>query len=449
MRAFNQWVDQETVKRKVLSGAFFWLCAFYFVYCARPEEWVPLLGYLPLAKITAGFALLSLLASAGKTPRTFKNLPREAKYLLGLICVLFLSAFLSPIWKGGAFWHTVDFAKVYIAWVLTFLLTTDWERLKRVILIQNASVSVIAAISIVKGYNLPRLEGIIGGIYSNPNDLAFALVLSIPFNLAFLLSSKTIFGKMGWAVSLTLKTTALLMTASRAGALDFICAGAVCLWYMGVKGRRIQLLVATAVIGTILVLAFGGRVKERFEGTAEGVSGDKFQSKVAQTAYASYEARVGLMEGALQTIAHYPILGIGVNNFVSQSGDWHEVHMAYLQIAAEGGIPSFVLYLLFMGCGFRNLKQMRRMKKLDPEIRLFTEALYASMVGFAVGAIFAPEAYHYFPYFAVAYTSVLVALVKEHHAQPTADRASAAGRSRLSLRPYATDGTPETVTLGN
>ena len=39
-------------------------------------------GHLPLAKITAGFAALGLLASAGRTKRSFKDLPREASYLL-------------------------------------------------------------------------------------------------------------------------------------------------------------------------------------------------------------------------------------------------------------------------------------------------------------------------------------------------------------------------------
>jgi len=31
---------------------FFWLSAFYFVYCARPEDWIPGLAYIPLAKFT-------------------------------------------------------------------------------------------------------------------------------------------------------------------------------------------------------------------------------------------------------------------------------------------------------------------------------------------------------------------------------------------------------------
>ena len=126
-----------------LSGAFFWLSAFYLVYCARPEDWIPGLKYIPLAKITGVLAFVGLLWSLGKTQRSFRDLPREAAYLLMLIGVLFLSAFLSPIWRGGAFFHTLDFSKVYVAWVLTFLLVTEFERLRRIILIQSGSVAVI------------------------------------------------------------------------------------------------------------------------------------------------------------------------------------------------------------------------------------------------------------------------------------------------------------------
>ena len=42
--------------------AFFWLSAFFVVYCARPEDWIPGLKFLPLAKITAILALWGLAA---------------------------------------------------------------------------------------------------------------------------------------------------------------------------------------------------------------------------------------------------------------------------------------------------------------------------------------------------------------------------------------------------
>ena len=104
------------------KSAFFWLSAFFVVYCARPEDWIPGLSYLPCAKITAILAMWGLFNAWGKTKRTVKDVPREGKLLFVLVVLLFVSGFLSPIWKAGAISHTIDFSKVWVAWMLTFLL---------------------------------------------------------------------------------------------------------------------------------------------------------------------------------------------------------------------------------------------------------------------------------------------------------------------------------------
>jgi O-antigen ligase len=391
-----------------LAGAFFWLSAFYVVYCARPEDWIPVLQYIPLAKISGIFALLGLLTSAGRTKRSFRDLPREAKYFFSIICLLFISALLSTVWKGGAFFKTVDFSKAFVAWVLTFLVITTFARLRRIIFIQSASVAVIAVVSVLKGRSHPRLEGVIGGIYSNPNDLAFAIVLTLPFCFAFLLSTRSIPRKAAWAASMLAMCTALFMTASRAGFIDLLVTGAVCLWIFGIKGKRIHLVAAAALVALVIGLAAGGRLKDRFF----AISGSDLENSVDTSAYGSYEQRRYLMVKSLEGIVHYP-QGIGLANFEVYSGTWREVHVSYLQIAVEGGIASLVLYLLFFARGFANLRQLRRMPNYDGETELFSGALYATLIGFIVGACFAPEAYQYFPYFAVAYTSVLLAIAKE------------------------------------
>ncbi len=146
----------------------------------------------------------------------------------------------------------------------------------------------------------------------------------------------------------------------------------------------------------------GGKLYDRFE----ALSGD---STTDESAYGSYQDRMFLMERALDGIEHYPIFGVGVNNFVTYSTIWHEVHMTYLQIAVEGGIPAMVLFLMFFWDGFKNLKILRRTKNLDEHTVLFVGALHSSLIGFAIGALFAPEAYQFFPYFAVAFTATLVA----------------------------------------
>ncbi len=404
----------ERVKRRApLGGAFFWLSAFYVVYCARPEDWIPGLQYIPLAKITGVLAFLGLLMSLGRTQRKFKDLPRESFYLLAMIGVLTLSAFLSPIWRGGAVNHTIDFAKVYVAWVLTFLLVTNFARLRRVIFIQSASVVVISAVSIIMGHSRPRLDGVIGGIYSNPNDLAFAVVLTLPFCLAFLLTSKKFLIKLGWTGGILIMALTLFMTASRAGFITLAISGAVALWHFGVKGRRLFLIVGSAFAFVLLLAVAGGPLISRIGAIAGG--GDTQQET---SAYESYAQRKLLMKRALQGIERYPILGVGARNFQVYSGVWRDVHMTYLQIAVEGGIPSLILYLLFFGSAFANLKRLRRRKDLDMQTTLFVGGLHSSMIGFVIGALFAPEAYQFFPYFAVAYISALVATIAEREHAP-------------------------------
>src|SRR5207249_4172730 len=120
-----------------------------------------------------------------------------------------------------------------------------------------------------------------------------------------------------------------------------------------------------------------------------------------------------LMHRAIEGIEHYPILGMGTRNFETYSTVWREVHVTYLQIAVEGGIVSLILYLLFIGKGFGNLRWLLRRKDLSPDLKLFAGALHSSLIGFVVGALFSPEAYQFFPYFAVAYTSALNAYVRE------------------------------------
>ena len=395
--------------REPLGAAYFWLTLFFVVYCARPEDWIPGLDVIPLAKITGVFALFGFVLSMRHSHRRLQKLPREALYLLLMIALLFLSAVLSPLWRGGAFSRTLDFSKVFVAWVIAYIAVTNFERLRRIIFIQTASVAVVSIVSILKGHSHPRLRGALGGIYSNPNDLAFAIVLSLPFCIAFMLKAQTIPRKAAWAFAMLVMAAAIFSTASRGGFITLLVVAPVCLWHFAIKKQRIHLIIAAVLILTVVGVAGGGRLMDRFF----AISGEDLDTGIERRAHGSYEDRWYLMNRSLEAIARYPLLGVGVGNFMSFSGEWRNVHVAYLQIAAEGGIPVLILYLMFFARGFSNLRRMRRISKSDPDIELFAGALHSSLVGFLVGALFLPEAYIYFPYFGVSFTAVLLAIVKE------------------------------------
>ncbi|HTR23293.1 MAG TPA: O-antigen ligase family protein [Terriglobales bacterium] len=387
-------------------ASFFWLSVFFVVYCARPGDYVPLLGYLPLAKISGILAMWGLFNAVGRTKRTLKDLPREARLLFTMVGLLFIGGFLSPVWKGGAVTKSVEFSKICIAWALTFLLITTFERLRRIIFIQAISVVVACSAAIAKGHNVERLNGVLGGIYSNPNDLAFAVVLALPFALLFMETTKNVVFKVLWMVGMLIMLFTIFLTASRAGFIDLVISGVVTLYFFAVKGKRPYLLLGTLFAAVLIAATVGGKLYDRFE----ALSGDTTTEK---SAYGSFQDRVYLMERAVEAIETYPVFGIGAHNFTTYSGIWRDVHMTYLQICSEGGIPVFILYLMFFWQAFKNLKILRKRKDLGPDMTLFVGALTSSLVGFTVGAVFAPEAYQYFPYFSVAFIATMMQTIKE------------------------------------
>ena len=88
---------------------------------------------------------------------------------------------------------------------------------------------------------------------------------------------------------------------------------------------------------------------------------------------------------------------------------------------------------MFFWYGFKNLRRLRKKRNLDPEIVLLVGALHSSLIGFVVGAFFSPEAYQFFPYFAVAQTSALWAIVREQEAEANPPvKLSNFSRSQLS-----------------
>jgi O-antigen ligase len=390
-----------------LTEAYTSLSLFMFVYCARPEDWIPGLSAAPLAKIAGVFALAAFLLSLDQIRQ---NIPRETIFTILLAGQLFLGAPFSPVWMGGALNTSIDFAKVGLIVLVMVVAVNTTERLRRVLFIQAASVAAIGSAAIWKGRMLGmRLEGVLNGNYSNPNDLAISIALSTPLCLVlFLLSNNTV-KKAAWAVAMAVMGSAVLLTGSRAGFLSLATAAVVCLWEFGVRGRRRYLLGvgAIAIVGLAWYLS-GSVVGQRLVGTFNS-QGD------VESSYGSAQARQALLWRSLEITARYPLFGVGAGNFQTVSGVWHETHNSYTQISSEGGIPALILYVAILYSGFRNL-QITRILSRRSEPMLLAGALRASLAGFVVGSFFASYAYQFFPYFLVAYTTALLRIVKSENA---------------------------------
>jgi O-antigen ligase len=388
---------------KPLVGAYIALVLFMAIYFGRPEDWIPGLSNVPLAKIAGILALLGMVFSLRHIRNRF---PREIIYLCLLIGQLFLASILSPVWRGGAVMITLDFAKVLFIFLIIITAVNTMKRLRVLIFLQAASVALIAAVTIVKGRVLGgRLEGMLGGNYSNSNDLACAMVISLPLCLGMLFLARNRIWKSAWALAMLVMVYVVLLTGSRAGFLALTMTAAVCLWHFAIRGRRRYILVLVPIVGAFLWLSSGNTLSTRFDETLD--------PNAANTeAYGSSQQRQQLLWRSIDITKEHPLFGVGPGNFDQLSGVWHVSHNTFTQFSSEGGIPALILYLLILWQGFTNARKTKRLSPRHKEARLLAGILHASLIGYIIGSTFASAGFQFFPYILVAYTTALFSIAK-------------------------------------
>jgi putative inorganic carbon (HCO3(-)) transporter len=386
-------------RQRPLVGAYVSLLLFMAVYCLRPEDWIPGLSAVPLAKVAGILALLALAFSLREIRSPF---PREVIYLFLLVAQLFLATAMSTVWRGGALQVTLDFAKVLILVIVMAVAVKTEKYLRRLIFIQAASVAAIAAVAVWKGQLLGgRLEGVLGGNYSNPNDLALAIVISLPLCLALLFLMRNWVWKASWILAMLVMIDAVFLTGSRGGFISLIATTAVCLWEFGIVNRKRYLFVIVGLAGAIFWLSSSGMLAKRLQGTFNS------QEDVASS-YGSAQQRQGLFWRSVEVTEERPIFGVGPGNFEVLSGNWHASHNTFTQMSSEGGLPAFLLLLLILFSGFNNVRKIKKTARRHRSLILLVQGLHASLAGYVTGALFANTGYQFFPYFLVAYTTALL-----------------------------------------
>ena len=203
----------RVVRRPFVYGA---LVAFSWLYYYRPEDFIPGLSHIPMAKITGLLALIALLV--GMASGTNK-MPAAVKFLWLLLVQMSLCIPFA-IWKGGAFTAiTEKFSKTAVVAMLISMTVVTVSELRKLLWIQVSAVNLVVFASILLRHTRNgRLEGIQRGVLENPNDLAINIAISFPIGLAFLLRARG-FKKVIWAIGLAVMAVGIVLTYSRSGLL--------------------------------------------------------------------------------------------------------------------------------------------------------------------------------------------------------------------------------------
>lgn len=379
--------------------SFIGLFLFTMLVFFRPYEFSPSLAWLSKGALITALATLVIFVPTqlGLENRlTVRTREVNLVLLLLLLCLVSVPFALDKLRAWNNF---VDFLKVVVMFVVIVNVIRTEKRLKALLLLILVA-SIILCVAAVNDYwmgnlalNGQRIEGAIGSLFDNPNDLALHLVTVFPIVIGLALGSRTLAAKiiyLGVAVCILGGT---VVTFSRAGFLGLIFVFGTLAWKLGRKNRFLVGIISVALITLFVVLAPGA-----------------YRQRVTTTVDESSLSRTGELKRSIFLTVRNPVFGVGMGNFILFSDREHATHNSYTQVAAEIGLPATVVYILFLVAALRRMRRMPQpyeVEKRKRAIPYLAVGLEASLVGYMVVSFFASVAFLWYAYYLVGYAVCL------------------------------------------
>ena len=252
------------------------------------------------------------------------------------------------------------------------------------------------------------------GIFANPNDLAYHLVVGVALALGARELSARAWLRWSYLGAIAVMAAAILLTQSRGGLL---AAGAVlALW--GVRGlRHGPTLVAVAAIAGLAIYFAPRAAVERAE-TISSYEED-----------ASAQGRIDAWRTGWNVMKARPLTGVGAGVFAlawseyapGDAGPARSAHNTFVQVVAETGFPAFGL---FVGALAAAMLGIRRPAGGRDEV--LARTVQAGLGGFAVCSLTGGHAYSWPLYLLLGLAAALARL-----------RPSARSRLVVASRPHS------------
>lgn len=395
--------------------AFFGLLVFIVVVYANPGNWFDGWDDVPFAKIVAGFSLAAL----GGSWLLYNRRLRLGGVAGGALLLLFAMVGLSASWS---WWPKFSFDTFtdglkYLAIFMLVVNTVDSEtRLSRTIRVL-ALASCIPAFGAIwsHAHGEHLVEGDRAGwigIFGNPNDLAYHLVVGVAMLLAASSAATTRARRICWWALLAPVLYAILLTQSRGGML---AACAVGLFWALRSIRRAPLILGLAFTAAALVfMSPNNPWRERTqEATAYGVD-------------QSARGRIDAWRTGLEMVAARPLTGVGAGAFMiawpdfapGDAGNVRSEHNTFIQLIAELGIPGLLLFSIALAAGALGISRAgRAVGCLGP----FARGIQCGLVGFAVSSIWGGDAWTWPIYLLLGMAFVTRDLARIAAPRPTED----------------------------
>ncbi len=379
--------EQRTAR---ISIAYWLLLAFLTLLYSNLPLLMPAFEVIRPAKLVAGAALVMLLVETVFARKSFEFAWPEGFLLLAFLGGAALSS-LTALWVRQAVEALSDLMKFTL--VYFFIVNcANTERRLRGVMWAMVIGGLFPAAGALRNYfhgNLVDGRAAWVGIFANPNDLAYSLVILVPL-AAFLAAGLGRIPRLALLSIVMVYIAAIFVTFSRGGAVGLVAVTGLYAWRKKsvVSQGLVVLLVAAGLI-------FAGRFWTRSEDFSH-LNGD-----------VSFRQRLATSQAGLAMFADHPLLGVGLGCSVIAwplyaPEDLYTrtalvTHNTFIQPLAETGLAGFLPFIFFVGFGLYCARKLALGPSGNGLANLGT-GLEISLWGFVFCGLSGPYALNWFPY---------------------------------------------------
>jgi len=366
------------------------------------------LSYLHIPGITFRFLALFLVLT-GSFVAAFRD--RIGKCVLGFTA-FFVLAIPFSVWRGGSVDTFMNsWLTALVVFVATAALIPDFQRYLKAANTIAYAMFVLTLISLAFGTVQDGRLMLDAGRFANPNEMAQALLLGMPFWWAIAMTSRGLFWKLAGTGTLALMLYTISKTGSR-GALISIGVIALSMFLRSSAVGKLKLLITVGFLLAVAVLTLPANLKQRYltfftPDTQEESADQPNDQYMIDSAVSSANEREQMFKRSLIVTFQHPLFGVGPGMFMvaedqmareegRRKGAWLGTHNTFTQVSSECGIPAFLFYAGIVVLSFKRSYSLYRRTKNHPEwkeISTHALALHYSLIAFIVTGVFIHAAY--------------------------------------------------------
>ena len=382
------------------------LFAFTVVLYARPSEFYPSAVTASIALVigvvTLAFFIPTQLALEGNVSASFVEV--KLVILFALVALIGVPLAIDPFtaWQG----FSGTFIRCVVMFVVLVNVVRTTARLKGLLFL-GMCAAIWLSVGAINDYRLGlltvegyRVAGRGTGIFGNTLDMALHLVTMLPLALAFMFGARRKVWRILFALCAALMVAAIALSYSRGAFIGMVAT----LIFLALRlGRRNRL----GIVVGLLVLGIG------FLFLAPGNYGVRLLSIFVPSLdpVGSADARRAELLRSLYVAIRHPVLGVGMDNYMTQMSLRGIVtHNSYTQVAAELGLPALALYLSFLIVPLRKVGQIVREAADAAERSRFyflAVGIEGSLIAYLVASFFLSVPFNWYAYYLVGYAVCL------------------------------------------